>query len=241
MHRPHRLIAAPLLLAALAGCSASPTDATEPGQHVATAPAAPAEPTHPELRAALLDLRERDQAARKAMIDLISKQETQPGGGFQIDAEDYHIMQAVHEIDAESTAFLKETIDAHGWPTFDMVGEDGAGAAWLLAQHADADPDFQARVLALMEPLVDEGQARPLHFAMLTDRVLRARGEPQVYGTQFTADENGVQRPAPTVDWTTIDQRRASVGLAPMAEYAETMRETYGGEVSTEPMPLTAE
>ena len=32
---------------------------------------------------------------------------------------------------------LKVIIAEHGWPTFTMVGRDGATAAWVVAQHAD--------------------------------------------------------------------------------------------------------
>lgn len=77
----------------------------------------------------------------------------------------------------------------------------------------------------------------PADFALLTDRVLLARGLPQVYGTQFTSDEAGVMRPRSTVDWAQVDQRRAEMGLAPMAVYAETMAEAYGGRVDLTPMP----
>ena len=34
---------------------------------------------------------------------------------------------------------LKEVVEEHGWPTHDLVGEDAASAAWLVAQHADFD------------------------------------------------------------------------------------------------------
>ena len=194
-------------------------------------------PTEPELRTALLDLAERDQEARFAMVEAMRSAEPGPDGAIRFDELGTELIKAVQAIDAESAAFLNEMIDEHGWPTFDMVGTDGAHAAWLLAQHADEDRELQAEVLELMEPLVEQGQAEPSKFAMLTDRVLRGRGEPQVYGTQFTSDENGVQRPQPTIDWANINTRRASVGLGTIEEYAELMRETYGGEVSTEPLP----
>ncbi|MEM7754652.1 MAG: DUF6624 domain-containing protein [Planctomycetota bacterium] len=229
-----------LLLAALAAAGYQSPDTAEPN-HDTPQQLASAELTHPELRAALLDLRERDQAARGAMVELMRATPPEPSGGFRFADEDLPIIEAVGEIDVESTAFLKQTIADHGWPTFDMVGEDGAGAAWILAQHADADPEFQAQVLALMEPLVEAGQAHADDFALLTDRVLRARGEPQVYGTQFAWDVNGVQRPGPTIDWGTVDERRAKVGLPTIAEYVEIMRATYGGEVSAEPMSIDSD
>lgn len=157
-------------------------------------------------------------------------------GRMSLDEDGRAAVLAVREIDAESTAFLHRMIDQHGWPTFDMVGEHGARSAWLLAQHADADPELQARVLELMEPLVARGQAAPDNFALLTDRVRLARGEPQVYGTQFASDERGVQRPRRTIDWSRVDERRASVGLSPMRHYAKTMREAYGEPVELTPL-----
>ena len=86
-----------------------------------------------------------------------------------------------------------------------------------------------------MEPLVAAGQAQPSDFAYLTDRVRTGRGEPQRYGTQFATGLDGVMRPAELEDPARVDQLRASVGLPPLAEYAEQLREAYGGEVSAEP------
>ena len=136
-----------LLIAAvmLTGCASPQTDS----------------PTNPELRQALLDLREQDQTARQAFVDMMKDVETADGGGFSLDAEQAEIMHAMAAIDAESTAFLKETVTTYGWPTFTMVGEDGAAAAWLLAQHADADPDFQTEVLELMRPPRRPGPSEP--------------------------------------------------------------------------------
>lgn len=190
------------------------------------------------LRAQLLDLRERDQSARSAFVAAMQSAERGEGGEIRFDEAGTEAMKAMNAIDAESSAFLERMIEHHGWPTVDMVGKDGAGAAWLLAQHADAKPELQQRVLELMEPLVKQGQAEGRLFAMLTDRVLSGRGEPQVYGTQFTNDDEGVLRPSPTIDWANIDERRARVGLEPIAEYAKRVGESYNEPFSTEPMPI---
>ena len=190
------------------------------------------------LRAQLLDLKERDQSARSAVVAAMQTAERGEGGEIRFDEAGTAAMKAMNAIDAESSAFLERMIEHHGWPTIDMVGKDGAGAAWLLAQHADAMPELQQRVLELMEPLVDQGQTEGHLFAMLTDRVLTGRGEPQIYGTQFTNDREGVLRPSPTIDWERIDERRARVGLGPIAEYAESLGQSYNEPISTEPMPI---
>ncbi|GGL10845.1 DUF6624 domain-containing protein [Deinococcus radiotolerans] len=91
--------------------------------------------------------------------------------------------------------------------------------AWLLAQHADQALMVQACVLDLItqqRSTLREAQ----HFAYLTDRVRLGRGESQVYGTQV--HYGGVQNRASPIrldDPTRVDQRRAAVGLEPLADY----------------------
>jgi hypothetical protein len=58
--------------------------------------------------------------------------------------------EIVATVDADNLAWLKEVVAEVGWPGQSMVGEDGAHAAWLLAQHADQDPAFQRRCLELL-------------------------------------------------------------------------------------------
>jgi hypothetical protein len=56
-------------------------------------------------------------------------------------------MEDVHRKNAER---LRELLELFGWPAVDIAGQDGAEAAWLIAQHAIGEPDFQRRVLALL-------------------------------------------------------------------------------------------
>lgn len=156
---------------------------------------------------------------------------------MQINAEQMVVMNEVSAIDAESTAYLKSVVAEHGWPTKSMVAEDGAQAAWLLVQHADADPQFQAHALELMEPLLTRNEVNPRNVALLTDRVLTGRNEPQRYGTQFADDEHGVMRPLPLEDPSNVDALRAAVGLPPLAAYAEQLSTAYGQPTSVEPLP----
>jgi hypothetical protein len=134
---------------------------------------------------------------------------------------------AVHAIDTENTAWLKTVLDRIGWPRRSDVGEQGALAAWLLAQHADLDPDFQRRCLSLLDAAVRDGEAKASHLAYLTDRVRRGRGEPQLYGTQFWygPESKGRLEPQPIEDVARLDERRRSVGLEPFAEYERQMRD----------------
>jgi hypothetical protein len=160
-----------------------------------------------DLRAELLRRFERDQTARRASS-----------------AADFGDMSRV---DAENLPWLKQVIAEIGWPGQSEVGVDGAHAAWLLVQHADADPQFQRHCLDLLTAAAEQGEATNLDLAYLTDRVLLAEGKPQEFGTQATA-ENGRWVPCRLLDPDTVDQRRAAVPLEPMAEYLARMTQKYG-------------
>ena len=150
-----------------------------------------------QLRAELLHRVEKDQAARKAL---------DPDG--------------MREADGENLPWLKDVVAAHGWPGVSLVGADGAHAAWLLAQHADSDPAFQRRCLDLLTAAVEAGEARMRELAYLTDRVLLAEGQAQVYGTQVTRRGDAwVPRNLGEPDG--VDARRATAELGPLAEYLE--------------------
>jgi len=149
------------------------------------------------LRAELLRRVEKDQAAR---------------GSLDSDA--------MVEVDGENLPWLKELIAAGGWPGASRTGADGAHAAWLLVQHMDADPAFQRQCLDLLAAAVADGEATPADLAYLTDRVLLAEGQQQVYGTQVTR-RGGAWVPRHLGDPAGVDERRMAAGLGPLAQYLQ--------------------
>jgi hypothetical protein len=164
-----------------------------------------------ELVAELLARVGRDQRARARV------------GRGPVDSRDW---VAVEAVDRDNTAWFSTVVQAGGWPARSVVGERAADAAWLLAQHADHDVAFQQQCLALLAQAVAGGEADPAHLAYLTDRVLRAEGKPQRYGTQFWADpdDNGRFVPQPIEDLDGLDQRRRAFGLEPFADYEKAVR-----------------
>jgi hypothetical protein len=67
----------------------------------------------------------------------------------------------------------------------------GLAHAWLLAQHAAMQLDFQRRVLGLLTAAVAAGEATPRQLAYLTDRVRLLEGREQICGTRLIGDEEG--------------------------------------------------
>ncbi|MGW1410889.1 DUF6624 domain-containing protein [Streptomyces sp. NPDC002403] len=114
---------------------------------------------------------------------------------------------------------LGEILDEYGWPTADLVGEEAARAAWLIAQHADRQLDIQRRALRLMEQAVSAGAARPRELAFLRDRTLVNEGRKQLYGTQIAGVKDGAPLPWPCEEPDRMDALRAEVGIEPFDEY----------------------
>lgn len=147
---------------------------------------------NPELQAELVEMQATDQAERTGEV-------------------------AGNE-DGQRTNRLAEIISEFGWPTRSLVGTDGSTAAWVIAQHSDQDVEFQERALVLMREAVEDEEADPTELAYLEDRVATNRGEPQMYGTQIGCVD-GEAVPGPIADEAGVDERRAAVGLQPLADY----------------------
>lgn len=186
----------------------------------------------PGVVAALEAARERRVAAigdRALHDDLLARMETDQAAVMKayVNADtkgDPTAVAAAQATNQENTAWMKGVVRDRGWPTHAMVGEDGAHAAWLLVQHADTEPAFQAECLAKMQPLLASEETSEVDYAYLYDRVAVAEHRPQRYGTQF--DEQ--RQPRPIEDPEHVDERRVRIGLPTMAAYTKMMIEMYG-------------
>ena len=145
-------------------------------------------------------------------------------------------MEAVHGANA---ALLARVFDAIGWPGRRALGDEGAGAAFLILQHAIGHPALQRRGLALILEAIPEGEANALDAAYLADRIAVFEGSEQTFGTQFDWDASGQLSPAPTREPAQLDARRASVGLPPMAETIAHMRASAAADGERPPADLT--
>ena len=143
------------------------------------------------LRETLLEWRRRDQDLRQ-------------------NSQDY---KAWLEFDLAATAWLKSESAARGWPV--EVGEDGAGAAWLIAQHSP-DLEFQKACLELLRGL-PESLVNAQHVAYLHDRICIREGKPQRYGTQSRPRASGEEWELfPLEDANTVNVERKRIGLEPL-------------------------
>jgi hypothetical protein len=164
-----------------------------------------------QVRQHLLELGRHDEETRTRLL-----QEGRLFDGYAEEMEQVHL---------ENATKLQDVIDQYGWPGISLVGEEGAQAAWLIAQHAISNPAFQRACMAHIARAVQENDAPPSYFAFLSDRILYNQRKPQQFGTVFDWDEDDELSPWPIEDEGDVDKRRASVGLPPLANAIATMRQ----------------
>lgn len=127
-------------------------------------------------------------------------------GGYHPD------MRAVHEANAD---WLMRRLDEGFWPDAEETSPAAVAAFWTLVQHAISRPRLMRRVRDLTPPGGDPATA--IRRALLIDRIAVFEGRLQTYGTQTDWNADGVLAPFPIGDPASVDDRRASVGLGPLA------------------------
>lgn len=165
---------------------------------------------HPEMARELHAMVEKDQDARNASI-----------AAGQADRKAW---EAVGRVDRANLARLKQMIRQHGWPTAADIGDGGMGDLWLLAQHSPQD--FLAQALPHLKAAAERGEIGWSTMALMIDRDLTHRGQPQIYGSQgrivdgrFVLD--------PVQDEAHLDERRAGIGMGPIADYKRLIEKDY--------------
>ena len=163
-----------------------------------------------DLRKTLLDLQGRDVALRE---ELLAKGGLH--GGYDPRMEEVH---------RDNARQLREVIARVGWPNERLAGTDGAEAAWLIAQHAIAEPEFMRLCRSLLVGEVASGTVPKWHLAYLDDRIRVSEGGLQRFGTQFDITPEGPVL-CPVEEPGALAARRRDVGLGPVAERLDSVKD----------------
>jgi hypothetical protein len=165
-----------------------------------------------ELRDELVALAERDQAFLAS-----------PGSDWNSDKAQQELLQLMGAIRRR----LVEILDEYGWPGRNLVGEDGARAAWTLALHTMPEPPVLRRCLALIQEAAPSGEAEPWQVAFLVDRLSLLERGVQIYGTTICRQEDGSFGPPSLEDPDHVDERRREVGLIPLEQDIQKVQAFY--------------
>ncbi len=176
----------------------------------------------PELAEELLDMKEKEQKMRVKYGKMIRTNKTET-------KKFKSLVEELINTDRLHTARMEEIVQQYGWPTYELVGRSASNAAWLLVQHADRNPLFQAECLPLLKEGVDNDQASAYCYAYLYDRVSVAFGRKQLYATQSSTN-NGLLKGEfyPLEDESNVQIRREEMGIEDhVSDYASSMGFTY--------------
>ncbi len=189
-----------------------------------------------ELRGELLRRYAADQAALANSLPISQRLGWGPLHDHLLTPTEREDLAHTRRVQRENVDWLRGVIQEHGWPHHTMVGEDGAEAAWLLAQHADTDVELQRLCLALMTEAHARGQVAAEHFAALSDRVALAEGEPQIYATQLVVVDGvwTVRQPCNVQSAATL---REELGLDPIETTIAEFQEAHPSSAFNERCP----
>ncbi|THC52480.1 DUF6624 domain-containing protein [Streptomyces sp. A1499] len=138
--------------------------------------------------------------------------------------------------DHANTKFLRRVLGEYEWPGHRLVGPAAARAAWSIALHSDHDLTLQRAATILLGRAVKAGDALVQHWAHLHDRALITSGRDQEYGTQLLLTADGIEL-CPLRAPESVDKRRATVGLPPLAVALKAVRRRYTPDSSADEAP----
>lgn len=141
-------------------------------------------------------------------------------------------MKELHDRNAKT---LNKIIDAAGYPTIEKVGKEANEAAWLIIQHSIGQPEFMKKCAKQLEIAVNQNKADPKNLAYLIDRIAVFEDKPQLYGTQFDWNENGILNSNKFDSIIKVNERRKSIGLNTLEEQTEIIRKRVQEEKQKPP------
>ena len=163
------------------------------------------------LTTVLLRIGEADQYDRNQMEEVAAKF---GGDSHQMKALVRHMKQT----DSLNLIEVDRILTRYGWLSPSRIGPDANRTLFMVIQHADLAA--QEKYLPMMTQAVKEGSLKAASFALLQDLMALYKGQKQIYGSQVAWNMKTNQYHVVAIDNPDqVDQRRAKVGLVPIAVY----------------------
>ena len=164
----------------------------------------------------LCDIGRRDQAVRADWAKMAT------GSVTQEEAIEYALK--LDETDSINLAAVSRILDTYGWPS--GLSDAANKAIFLVIDHSDYN--ITNKYIGLFRDAVEKGYLSKNDLVTMEDRMLMNAGKPQKYGTQaYSLVEDGktVIYIWPVEDPDKLDALRKSVGLMPIGEYLEMVKQ----------------
>jgi hypothetical protein len=142
----------------------------------------------------------------------------------------------IHRKDSLNQVRVKAILDTYGWLGPEEIGVQGNKTLFLVIQHSNEAT--QEKYIPMMREAVKKGKASGGSLALMEDRLALSQGKMQIYGSQLLRDSTG-NYVSPIVDVDHVDERRAQVGLQPMAEYLKNFNLSWSVEQYKKDLPAS--
>jgi len=145
-------------------------------------------------------------------------------------------IKAAHIADSLNIIKVTQIIDKYGWLGPQDVGINGSQALFLVIQHASLAT--QKKYLPMIMTAVKDGKTLSSNLALLEDRINMREGKTQIYGSQvFRNKATGKMCFYPIADPDHVDERRKTMGLQPLADYAKLFTLVWDAEEYKKKLP----
>ena len=164
----------------------------------------------------LCDIGRKDQAVRADWAKMATGNLTQE--------ETIEYALKMEEIDSTNLASVSRILDTYGWPS--GLSDAANKAIFLVIDHSDLKT--MNKYIGLFRDAVEKGYLSMNDLVTMEDRMLMNASKPQKYGTQaYSLVEDGktVIYIWPVEDPDKLDALRKSVGLMPIGEYLEMVKQ----------------
>ncbi|WP_319480914.1 DUF6624 domain-containing protein [uncultured Draconibacterium sp.] len=146
----------------------------------------------------------------------IERRKYMQNGGYFSTPAIFPVLAMEEKNREENESRLFELLDEYGWPTTSLVPEFAAAVAALIVNHSSYE--IRKKYFPMLEEALRKGEAQPLRYAKMCDRLLVEEGKEQLYGTQLKFEGN-TRVPQTIEDPVNVDKRRAEIGLGPLNVY----------------------
>ena len=135
------------------------------------------------------------------------------------------LIDTIRKSREKNTNDLCAIVKQYGWPTRDLVGDEGARAAFFLLRNSSTS-ELQRDLLPVIIAAVKKGEITKAAFATYIDRLRLNAGLKQIFGTQATI-LNDFLVLFPITDEAHVDARRKQYDLPPLREYLRGLEKLY--------------
>ena len=134
--------------------------------------------------------------------------------------------EKLHKLYEKDTIRLCQILKTSGWPTTELVGENGLQAAFHILKNSPSF-EMQRDLLPVILAVIKKDPKQKMEFAGLYDRLRVSAGMKQLFGTQAVSI-GGFIMLYPIEDEAKIEERRTEFGLLSMSQNIRNLERIYG-------------